>query len=148
MRAQPQLVLALFAAACASSGMGPAGSKPLPIGVYHVLERVQRTNPPVTIEGTITILPDTLIAEFTPGPCTTTPSSTTAFNLRCAEVEYTFEKRDPLLYNYYAVKTSETVTDRKCVQYVANRCVQYETSVKEQNATRTGRLHPTMRGSP
>lgn len=123
----------------------------VPVGVFQVFERVPMTNPSVTIEGTMTVLPDTLLIDLTPGPCRSMESSPQAYLFQCSsEVRLWFDRRDPVKRNSYSVSTITYIARRRCAAYErdssgTNRCVRYETENVEQKGSRGGRLRPVRK---
>lgn len=151
------LWLSLVVLAACSSRSGEASSSVTPLyapppsgyGVFRIYEPVPNTRPPVTIQGTIQVRPDTLIADVTPGPCRPQESGPQAYLVNCQELRLWFDRRDPINRNSFSLRTMAFVTERKCVEYAkdqdgrtANRCINYETEHIERPVSVSGRLRP------
>lgn len=141
--------VALLVVTAACSGVPRAGGRPPGgYGLFHVHEAVPNTRPPVTIEGTIQVRPDTLIVDVLPGPCRPEQSGPQAYLVSCNELRLWFDRRDPIHRNSYSVRTLGYVTEKKCAAYArdsngVNRCVREVTEYIEKTITQSGRLRPT-----
>jgi hypothetical protein len=139
----------LALAACTSKGSSTPGPAPLLDGIYRFSEKPA----PLTqsIEGTMTVLHDTVMVDAQPGPCRYEDKlswSGGAIVYRCAEMTLSFDRSNPLRNSTF--HTSVSVDERKtvCVRYDTNPagqrvCVQQETQLVPREVQVSGTLHPT-----
>lgn len=148
-----QLVVIAVTAACGGSSATPRPqlAPQSQIGTYRFVERIASGSSMATqgdvLEGTVTILSDSVIIEMSPGPCRYEERSRTSTNIsyRCADVLVGFNRSNPLLRSFYSVRVIERVPVRVCTRYGTNAqgqqvCLQYGTDYQERSATRTGSL--------
>lgn len=143
---RPTILLLLAVGAC-SSVPRAGGRPPGGYGVFQIHEPVGNTRPPVTIEGTIQVRPDTLIVDVLPGPCRPEQSGPQSWIVSCNDLRLWFDRRDPIHRNSYSVRTLGYVTEKRCAQYARDssgnsRCVREVTEYIEKTITRTGQLRP------
>ena len=107
----------------------------------------------MVIEGTVTITPDTVLLDMSPGPCRYDERSTvsTSISYRCADVLVGFDRSNPLMRASYAVPMLESVPVRVCVRYTTNAagqqtCAQFGTEYQERRVMRNGLLRLTRAG--
>ena len=148
-----QLLVVVTLAACGGSSQSPRPqlAPQGQLGTYRFVERIAGGSTTATqgdvLEGTVTILSDSVIIDMSPGPCRYEERSRTSLNIayRCADVYVSFDRSNPLLRSYYSVSVIERVPVRVCTRYETNAqgqqvCVQYGTDYQERRATRTGSL--------
>jgi hypothetical protein len=135
----------------AACGAKPSSTVPAPIfdGIYRFSERPQQLTQP--IEGTITILRDTIMVDAQPGPCRYEDRLSwggTSIVYRCAEMTLSFDRSNPLRNARF--RTTVTVDERRtvCVRYEVNRqgqrvCAQQETQIVQREVPISGMLRPT-----
>lgn len=152
--------LVMFAALCATTACGKGGAtapRPLPImdGVYEFTERPAQLDQ--AIQGTVTVLRDTVLVDAQPGPCRYDEQASWGknhpFTYRCANVILTFGRYNPISGASY--RTTTTVNDHRtvCVQYATNAsgqrvCVQQQTQTIPRQVTVSGSLHPNRVVNP
>ena len=146
MRRTISLIALVSLAACGSAH----SSTPAPIldGIYRFSERPQPLTQP--IEGTLTILRDTIMVDAQPGPCRYEDKlswGSSSIVYRCAEMTLSFDRSNPLRNARF--RTTVTVDERKkvCVRYDVNPrgervCVQQETQIVQREVPVSGMLRP------
>ncbi|HYC50634.1 MAG TPA: hypothetical protein VEB19_05925 [Gemmatimonadaceae bacterium] len=153
-----QILFALSLAAAACSSARPR-SDVIPesqLGTYDFLERITGGNALAAqgevLQGTVTILRDSVIVDMSPGPCSYEIRSATSpsISYRCAGVLVTFDRSNPVLRANYNTSVIERVPVRVCVRYATNSsgqqvCTQWGTDYEERRATRTGTLRLNKR---
>ena len=149
-RLESAVVAMLFAGfGCASKGTTAPKPPPIADGVYEFSERPGQLQE--AIEGTLTILGDTLLFDGRPGPCRYDEQASWGknhpFTYRCAEITLTFDRYYPIDRAYY--HTTTIVNDRRtvCVRYSTNAagqqvCTQTETQTVPRQISVSGSLHP------
>jgi len=151
----PACVMLLAIAACGKKGA--TAPKPLPMldGVYHFSERPPQLQD--AIEGTLTVISDTVIVEAQPGPCSYDREQSWGRNhpyvYRCAEITLSFDRYNPVQKASY--RTTTTIFERRtvCVRYETNSsgqrvCVQQETQSVPRQISVSGSLHMTRVQNP
>lgn len=133
-------VVLVVTAACASRG--PSAS---PAGTYRFMERVADANPPVTLEGTVTIAGGFAELDLHSRLCRIDERSSSNFAIfDCGDVSVSVDVR--MYRASYSVATSRLYPVRECVQYQTtpegNRvCLRYETRQEERPGRVNGRLN-------
>jgi hypothetical protein len=135
-------------AACSASA--PRDDGLTDVGVYRFMERVEGGESAMTIllEGSITVMPDTVVIDAVPGPCQYMPGGTRmSMTYRCGNFTISYDRfarRDPARYS---VRTTTYRHTRVCRRYVidaqgrqTNSCAQWATETTEVPATRSGRI--------
>ena len=151
----PACVTLLAIAACGKKGA--TAPKPLPMldGVYRFSERPPQLQD--AIEGTLTVISDTVIVDAQPGPCSYDREQSWGRNrpyvYRCAEITLSFDRFNPVQKASY--RTTTTIFERRtvCVRYETNSsgqrvCVQQETQSVPRQISGTGSLHMTRVQNP
>ena len=125
-------------------------SKPAEIfdGIYRFSESPQPLQQP--IEGTMTVLRDTVFVDAQPGPCRYEDKlswGTSSIVYRCAEIMLSFDRANPVRNSKFrgTVKVDERRT--VCVRYEINSsgrrvCVQQDTQIVQREVNVSGILHP------
>lgn len=161
--AGPRRLIGRLVACAALAGAGACGKKaasapaPLPLvdGVYQFVERPAQLDQ--SIEGTVTIVGDTLIVDARPGPCRYDEQASWGknhpFTYRCADITLTFDRYTPISRASY--RTTTTVNERRtvCVEYARSStgqqvCVKQETQTIPRQVSISGSLHPTRIANP
>lgn len=123
-------------------------------GSYRFIDRVNTASPTIVVEGEFTVRADTIIATVTSGNCQPViPPSTQAYNIRCGQVQLSFDRRNPLQRAGYSVQGTAMVQQRVCVRFVPNSsgqqvCVQYGTETVQVVRQFTGTIRPIPASSP
>jgi hypothetical protein len=116
------IVAALGLVACASAPRyrPPAGNTAY--GTYPFKNVVQNANPPMVLEGTVLVLPDTVMMTLGGKSCSPNSGnrSTTMFSYNCGEFSFYYNKENPLRSNGYRVPTTVWQTRRVCDVYRDN----------------------------
>ena len=141
------VTLCLAVAACTTK----ASPDPEPVildGIYRFSERPAQL--PQSIEGTMTILRDTIWVDAQPGPCRyddKTSWGNKAIVYRCAEMTLSIERLNPIRNAAFSATT--TIEERRtvCTQYGTNSsgqrvCLQRDTQIVPRQVTVNGMLHP------
>ena len=110
--------LCVVVVACASAWRPPAGATAY--GVYRYHQQVLNARPAVILDGSVTLLPDTLVVSLATSPCTYDPRSYGNRWIRyvCGEVTFSFNRRNPLRENSYTAPLTEFVYESVCLQTV------------------------------
>ena len=132
---------------------GCAGNKVLPpsgntaYGVYHFLEVVATAHPPVTLEGDVALLPDTITVSLKDSPCTpsnTNRTSISTISYTCGDYRFSFNRQNPLRENSYFVPTVQYDNQRICLMtgIVNGRevCTRYGNERIERRTSMSGRI--------
>jgi uncharacterized protein Veg len=110
-------VLLSLVGACAGAPRAPMNA-PL-LGKYGFNEHPSGMRG--SLEGTFTIIGDTIVVDATPGPCRpATNSGPLVLVYNCSDVVISFDKQDPIKRSSY--RYTAIVQEKKTV------CVQYETT--------------------
>jgi len=126
-------------------------AQPTPVsqhGTFRFTDRVNAASPMIVVEGEFTVRADTIIATVTSGNCQPViPPSTQAYNIRCGQVQLSFDRRNPLQRAGYSVQGTAMVPQRVCVRFVPNSsgqqvCVQYGTETVQVVRQFTGTIRP------
>jgi hypothetical protein len=149
------LLIVLAVAACATKGT--TAPRPLPIldGIYHFSERPVQLQD--AIEGTLTVISDTVIVDAQPGPCRYDQQQSWGrdhpYVYLCAEITLRFDRYNPVQKASYHTMT--TIYERRtvCVRYETNSsgqrvCVQQETQEVPRKISVSGSLHMTRVQNP
>jgi hypothetical protein len=140
---------------CAShKGTSAPRTAPLRDGVYSYSERPPQSS--AVIEGTFTVLADTVMLDAHSGIChydLRSSSRSGPFVYVCDAVTLYFDRFDPVRKASY--RTTRTVYDRTqvCDQYNTNSagqqvCVHYRTEITERQEPVSGLLHPVRVEDP
>jgi len=116
------VVAALGVAACTAAYRPPAGNTVY--GSYPFKQVLSNANPPMTLEGTVVLLPDTVVLTVGGKSCSASVdarNSNDAFAYNCGESSFYLNKQDPLRFNSYRVPTIVWQTRQVCVMYAVNR---------------------------
>ena len=107
---------ALIAACAGSACRPPAGATAY--GVYRFHQQVLNAKPAVILDGSVTLLPDTLTVSLATSPCTYDTRSRGDRWIRyvCGDVTFTFNRRNPLRENAYTAPMTEFVSVPVCLQ--------------------------------
>ena len=151
----PACVILLALAACGKKGA--TAPRPLPMldGVYRFSERPAQLQD--AIEGTVTVISDTVIVDAQPGPCRYDQQQSWGRNhpyvYQCAEITLSFDRYSPVQKASY--HTTTTIFERRtvCVRYETNSagqrvCVQQETQSVPRKISVYGSLHMTRVQNP
>jgi hypothetical protein len=133
---------------CASSSPRGSAVPASRLGVFRFLERVPDVSPGVTLEGEITVEPDTILVEAAPGPCRYDElrSRRTAVVYRCgADLVLSFDRDYPIDRATYSVVATTNVPITTCVRYATTTdgrrvCAQTRTVMEPRNVQRSGHL--------
>jgi hypothetical protein len=120
------------------------------VGVFRFLERVPDASPPVTLEGEITVEPDTILLDAAPGPChyDEVRSRSTTVVYRCGvDILLYFDRDNPIDRARYSLVTTVQVAVRTCARYTMTTdgrriCAQTRTEMVPRQVQRSGRLRP------
>ncbi len=135
---------------CAASGakvLPPSGNSAY--GVYPFREVLASAHPPVTLEGEVALLPDTVNISLKDGLCAYHPSS--RGNIRtiiyqCGEFQFRFDRRHPLRDNSYQVPTVTWQDRRVCLMSSVDPrtgrevCERYGSERVERRTVITGKI--------
>jgi len=134
--------------ACSSKGSQAPAPAVLLDGIYRFSEAQRPMTTP--IEGTMTILRDTVMVEAQPGPCRYDDRMSwgkTALVYQCAEMTLMFDRVDPVRNSKFDTKVSVDEKKNVCTQYTTTAtgqriCVQSETQMVSRDVDVSGFLHP------
>ena len=143
------MTFCLLAAACKSNASATPEPEPVILdGIYRFSERPAQL--PQSIEGTMTVLRDTIWVDAQPGPCRyddKTSWGNKSIVYRCADMTLSIERLNPIRNAAFSATT--TIEERKtvCTQYSTNSagqrvCVQRDTQIVPRRVTVNGMLHP------
>jgi len=117
-------------------------------GIYQFSESPRPL--PQPIEGTMTILRDTIFVDAQPGPCRYEDKlswGSSSLVYRCAEMTISFDRANPLRNSKF--RTTVRIDERKsvCVRYQTNAagqqvCAQQEIQMVPRDVQVNGILHP------
>lgn len=115
----PVVVACLVATACGGSAWRPPTGASA-YGVYPFHQQVLNAKPAVILDGSVTLLPDTLVVTLATSPCTYDPRSRGNRWIRyvCGEVTFSFNRRNPLRENSYTAPLTEFVFESVCLQTI------------------------------
>jgi hypothetical protein len=148
-------VLLVFAALLAACGMAcsmaPKPLPPMPVGTYIFTQTIPSQNgaPSTEINGTVHILPDTVLVDVSSGPCKAPAQTATfrnqGFYYSCYGYGLSFAREDPLNRATYSMSTVVTQNKTVCVEYATDAqghryCARTEVQQVETTVTRTGYL--------
>ena len=145
--AVPIIVTALAACAIHRHSAGSLAAAPAPNrdGRYTFQERP--TNSPRTLEGTFIVLRDTILVDATPGPCRYDPGATPGGPIvyKCADVSFSFDRRDPVMTATYHFITTESKPKVVCTRYTigpngAQQCAESSTQFVDETVSHSGTL--------
>ena len=145
--ALPIVVTALAACASHRGSAGSLAAAPAPNrdGRYAFDERPPGT--PRTLEGTFTVMGDTVLIDATPGPCRYYAFTTSGgpITYQCADVRYSFDRRDPAMKATYSYTTTEPKSKVVCVRYTIGpngeqQCAESRTELEDHSVTHSGTL--------
>jgi hypothetical protein len=142
------MLCALLVGCASNASTRPAPTPAILDGIYQFSEKPSQL--PQPIEGTMTILRDTIWVDAQPGPCRYDDKRSwgnKSIVYRCAEMTVAIERLNPIRNATFS--TTTTIDERKtvCVQYGTNAagqrvCVQQETRMVPREITVTGMLRP------
>ena len=149
------VLVLLAAAACATKGTTAPKLLPMLDGIYHFSERPPQLQD--AIEGTLTVISDTVIVDAQPGPCRYDQQQSWGrdhpYVYLCAEITLSFDRYNPVQKASY--RTTTTILERRtvCVRYETNSsgqrvCVQQETQSIPRKISVSGSLHMTRVQNP
>lgn len=116
-------------------------------GTWRILERLGGT-PPVTLEGTFTIDPDTIWVDANWATCLRSTETTRAkLVYECARVVISFDRFDPLRRASYDAPVTVLERVETCEEYQVTSggqrvCVRWRRDVVEREVRKTGRINP------
>jgi hypothetical protein len=147
-RTLPLIAFAITLAGCASSGgklLPPSGNTTY--GVYHFRNVLATAHPPVTLEGSVTLLPNEVTLALANSPCAERPSSrdSRSIHYTCGEFSFWIDRRNPLRENAYTVPTVQWDTRRICIISTVDRngrevCTSWGSERVERRTSVTGKL--------
>ena len=113
---------ALIICALGLAGCAPLRSHVAPIrntaqGVYHFREVVAKADPPVTLDGEVAFLTDTVIVSLAKATCEYQKESGAkgSITYKCGQVKLMFDRANPKGENLYQVLTNGWGQRRVCV---------------------------------
>lgn len=144
-------MLLAFAALIAGCSMAPKPLPPLPVGTYVFNQTVPSQNgaPSTEINGTVHILPDTVLVDVSTGPCKAPTVEaghrTYEFYYSCYGYGLSFSRDDPVRRASYSMSTVVTQNKTVCVEYAVDAqghryCARTEVQQVETTVTRRGVL--------
>jgi hypothetical protein len=142
------VVLCVVVAACSTKPSSTPQPRELADGIYRFSDsRAPLTQP---IEGTMTVLHDTVMVDAQPGPCRYDDKiswGSHAIVYRCAEMTLTFDRSDPVRSAKFDTIVMVDQKKTVCVQYQTTPtgqrvCVQQETQLVPTKVPVSGLLHP------
>jgi hypothetical protein len=145
--ALPLVVTALAACASHRGAAGSLAAVPAPDGDgrYTFDERPPGT--PRTLEGTFMVIGDTVLIDATPGPCRyyAFTKSGGPITYQCADVRYSFDRRDPVMKATYSYTATEPKSKVVCVRSIIgpngeSQCLESRTELEDHSVTRSGTL--------
>jgi hypothetical protein len=139
-----RLLLLALAAACGQTQSNLTPTTLSRLGVYRFLERVP-SNPPVVLEGEISLRSDSILFAAQPGPCRYDgPNSNgRVLSYTCAGVTYSFDRNDPVEGLTYSFTVVETVPGPRCrVGTPDQPCIAGRSQPVDRPVTHSGRLRP------
>jgi hypothetical protein len=142
------IIAALSLVACSSAARYRPPGGNTAYGTYLFKQVLQNANPPMVLEGTVLLLPDTVMMTLGGKSCSPNPNSrnATAFGYNCGEFGFSFSKENPLRQNGYRVPTTVWQTRRICDAYrenpmtKASECTRYRQERYEARIVLSGSL--------
>jgi hypothetical protein len=114
--------------ACATKYQPPGGNTAY--GPYQFKQLLPNANPPLTLEGTVVVLPGDLKLSVNGKPCSPEPFNNspegTFFGFDCGDYTFRFSRDNPLRSNSYRVPTMRWEMRRVCKEYRTNPQTQAE----------------------
>jgi hypothetical protein len=109
------IVAAFGLAACVAAYKPPAGNTAY--GTHPFKEVLSNANPPMTLEGSVLLLPDTVMMTLGGKSCSPDPANRSefVFGFDCGEFNFKFSKTNPLRANSYRVPTTVWQMRQVCV---------------------------------
>jgi hypothetical protein len=142
------VVAALGLAACATrpTYQPPAGNTAY--GTYPFKEVLPNANPPMVLEGTVLLLPDTVMMTLAGKSCSPDPNARNGamFAYNCGEFGFYLSRENPLRQNTYRVPTMVWKTEQICDAYTTNPttmaavCTRYRQQRVETRVVLSGSL--------
>jgi hypothetical protein len=139
------ILFILLVGACRAPYRPPAGNAT--DGAYPFKQVITNANPPMTLEGTVIIMPDTVVMTLSGKSCSPEArSSPTTLGYVCGQYGFWFNRENPLRTNRYNVPTMIWRTRPVCDQYRENpttkaeQCVRYRQERYESRTVISGAL--------
>jgi hypothetical protein len=146
LRSLSALLLSVAIVSACSASKPKQGIRPELFGTYRFEEQL---TPDDKIEGTFVVENDSVSVDAYPGPCRydRDRASLLTISYRCGDVQFTFDRTDPVRKATYTAVVHVKDSRQVCVRYTTTStgkqvCAQTSTETVYRDARRSGVLRP------